>query len=116
MPERLPKVNELIRQILAQLISEEIEWPANVLVTVTKVAAANNLKNASVWVSILPDHYGPTALKKLSRAAIPLQQLLNEKINWRFVPKLKFVWDKIETAAAEIDELFEQIKREKNSN
>jgi len=115
MAERMPKVNELIKQILGRLIREKIELPADVLATITKVETARDLKNANIWVSILPDSHGPAALKKLTKAAISLQQLLNEEISWRFVPKLKFVWDKTETAAAEIDELFKQIEAERKN-
>lgn len=112
----MPKVNKLIKQTLGQIIHEEIELPADILVTITKVETARDLKNARIYISILPDNHGPAILKKLTKKAVALQQLLNEKVCWRFVPKLKFVWDKTEAAAAEIDELFKQIAKEKNNN
>lgn len=115
MHQRLDRVNELIKKILSQLINQEMELPPDTLITVIKVAAARDLKNANVWVSIMPSHRAPSILKKLAKKARQLQNLLNEKISLKFTPKLKFIWDQTEEEAAKIEELFKQIEQEKNN-
>ncbi|MFH1173042.1 MAG: 30S ribosome-binding factor RbfA [bacterium] len=113
MPERMPKVNQLIKQVLSQAIYQEIEFPKNILVTVTKVETARDLKTARIWVSIMPASHGPMILKKLAKEAGQLQSLLNEKISLRFIPKLRFIWDHAGEKVNEIEELFQQIARER---
>jgi len=107
------KVNELIKQILSSLIHQEIELPPNTLITVIKVETARDLKNAKVWVSIMPGSHAPSILKILAKRAKHLQHLINDEISLKFTPKLNFVWDKTEEEAAGIEELFKQINEDK---
>ena len=111
----MPKIDQLIKQSLGQIIHEEIEWPKHVLVTINKVKTARDLKYAVVWVSIMPTGQAPMILKKLAKEVKHLQQLLNERVYLRFVPKLRFEWDKTEEAADEIEILFKQLKEEKEN-
>lgn len=114
MSQRMLKVNELIKQTLSSLIHQEIELPLNTLITVIKVETARDLKNAKVWISIMPSNHAPSILKILAKRAGHLQNLINEEISLKFTPKLKFIWDKTEDEAAGIEELFKQIEEERD--
>lgn len=111
----MPKVNQLIKQTLSRAIFKEVDLPGNVLITITKVETARDLKTAQVWVSIMPLTHGPMALKKLAREAGRLQKIINQQISLRFIPKLRFVWDKTEEKIDEIEELFKQIADERKN-
>ncbi|MBI5766077.1 ribosome-binding factor A [Candidatus Falkowbacteria bacterium] len=110
MPDRIIKINELIREQLGWLINKEIELPPGVIITITKVATAKDLRQANIYVSILPDVKTFQVMKILIINARHLQNLLNEKIVLRNIPKLKFYLDDEERKAIEIDELLDNLK------
>jgi len=43
MAERIPRVNQLIQEELGKILHREIEFPEDVLVTITRVEASPNL-------------------------------------------------------------------------
>ena len=110
MSERMPKVNELIRQELGKIINEEMEFPAGVLVTITEVKTSSDLKYAKVLVSVMPLVEADQAIRRLNNYGRHLQQALNDKVTFRFVPKLSFVFDDSEERAADIDQLLDNLK------
>ena len=46
MAERIPRVNQLIQEELGKILHREIEFPEDVLVTITRVEASPNLIQA----------------------------------------------------------------------
>ena len=107
---RLLKVNELIKQQLGQIILTEVEFEPGTIVTITRVETLPDLKQAKVLVSVLPASAREQAIKILNREANNLQQLLNEKIILRIIPKLNFLVDDSEERAAEIERLLDNLK------
>jgi ribosome-binding factor A len=56
MTNRIPKVNELIKREISRMILREIEFPIGALVTVTRVETSSDLKESSIYISVLPDN------------------------------------------------------------
>ncbi|MFA4872085.1 MAG: 30S ribosome-binding factor RbfA [Patescibacteria group bacterium] len=110
MSDRIIKINKLIREQLGQIINKEIELPLGTIITITKVTTAKDLRQANVFVSILPDEQIREAMKTLIREAKALRNWLNEKIVLRNIPKLRFHLDEEEKKAMEIDELLNNLK------
>ncbi len=110
MSERMPKVNELIHHHLGALIVREVELPAGVLVTITKVTVSADLRHARVMVSILPDDKMHKALKILRKETFNLQKLLGQEIVLRAIPKLNFVFDDTNRKTADIDQLIDSLE------
>ena len=91
MKNRIDQVNKLIRQELGQIILREVDMPEGVVVTLTRVAASGNLQQ---------DIYS-------------IQQMLNSRLKMRPVPRIRWVAETATAEAQKIEELLDQIKKER---
>ncbi len=105
----MPKINELIRQHLAVIITRELELPEGMIITLTKVTTSKDLHYASVYLSVLPDDKSQEAMKILINAAKDLRTLLANDIVIRYTPKLRFEIDESERKASELDRLLNNL-------
>ena len=112
---RLPKVNELIKKQLAQIIFEEQDFGPGVFVTLMEVKSSANLQEATVKMSVLPEKERKRVLAKLNKNIYALQKILDKKLFMRPVPKIQFVVDESQEKAAQIDQLLEKIKNERRT-
>lgn len=113
MENRIPKVNQLIKKELSQIILREVEFPSNVLVTVTQVEATKKLDEAKIYISTLPESKAKWILEILNRRIYHLQQLLDKRLRMRPIPRIVFVEEKETAKAGRIEEILEKIKVEK---
>lgn len=111
MSKRIVQVNELLRKELAMIIERELEFP-DVLVTVTRVDCSPDLRQAKIWVSVLPDSKMGSVIESLRKQAGFIARLLRTQVVLRSIPRLNFVIDDTEKQAAEIEEVLKEIKRE----
>ena len=93
MTERMRRVNESVRQVLAEAIPE-LKDPRIGLVTVTGVDTAPDLRHATVYVSVL----GSTRKRKASIAGLTaahglLQSRLAREVRMKRTPQLTFEYD-----------------------
>ena len=109
MNERILRVNQLIRTELGKIINEELEFPG-IIVTVTAVHTAKDLRNANIYISVIPDGKTGTVLKKLEANKKNFHQLLNKNMVIRNVPRLRFVVDKSGKKAAEMDLFLDNLQ------
>ena len=107
---RIPQINELIKQELGNVVFKEIEFPKDTLVTVTRVQTSSNLIQAKVYVSVMPESQTPKVLQTLNDQIFELQQTINKRLEMRPIPKIKFVEEKETRKAEEIEKLLEEIK------
>lgn len=107
---RTEQVGQLIKKEISQLLLREIDFPQGTLVTVTRVQVTADMRDARVFVSILPFARRFVILDKLRRQRRELQLLLNDKLEMRFVPKIFFFLDKTEEEASKVEELFNTIE------
>jgi len=91
---RIEKLNKLLRNEIANIISREVSFDAGTLVTVTHVEVHRNLSQAEVFITTLPDSSLLKALKILDDSIFELQQILNKRLRMRPVPKIIFKADK----------------------
>ncbi|OQA36158.1 MAG: ribosome-binding factor A [Parcubacteria group bacterium ADurb.Bin326] len=112
MSERMVKVNELILQQLGGVINEEVEFPAGALATIVSVSTSPDLHYAQVKLSVFPEDQADYVVHKMNLLAKRLQAALAEKIVLRNLPKLKFVLDKSEDQAEDIERVLDRIKAE----
>lgn len=107
--KRILKVNELLKKELGQLLLKKVEFPRDVLVTITKVNTSPNLREAIVSISSLPDSKSKMVQKILSYRIYDLQQEINKKLKMRPVPKIIFREEDKVGQAARIEELLQKI-------
>jgi len=104
MSQRIQQVNALIKQQVSQLLLREIDF-ADILVTITNVDTSPDLKNAKIRISVIPNDKSDLALEIIKRNIYNLQQELNKKLHLKFVPKISFEIDQIESKAQRIEEI-----------
>ena len=110
---RPEKVAELVREEIAQIVGYELEDPRLESVTVTDVRVADNLRDASVYVTAEgTEAEKAEAMKALQKAAPYVRRQLGSVLNLRYTPELHFVRDTVEESAARVEALLSEIKQE----
>jgi ribosome-binding factor A len=93
MTERMRRVNESVRQELAETLPE-LKDPRIGLVTVTGVVTSPDLRYATVYVSVLGSEKKKTAtLRGLDAAGGLLQSRLARELRMKRTPLLTFEYD-----------------------
>ena len=111
MSKRIQRVNQLIKKEISQIILREIEFPKDILVTVTRVETASNLIESKVYVSVMPEEKTSKVFQILNRQVYELQQKLNQRLQMRPIPRIKFIEEKETKEAGKIEEILEKIKK-----
>src|SRR5919201_68859 len=93
MTDRMRRVNESVRQVLAETVPQ-LKDPRIGLVTVTGVDTSPDLRQATVYVSVLGSMRKRTAtLRGLEAAHGPLQARLARELRLKRTPQLTFEYD-----------------------
>ncbi len=93
---RLERVNALLLREIADDLYRVLQSEPEIDIagiTVVKVNCAPNLRTADVWVSIRDAEQHPNWLRKLSKHAREIQELINRNLTLRFTPHLRFRLD-----------------------
>ena len=107
-PERIA---DTLREEITQIVGYELEDPRLAMVTVTDVRVADDLRDASVFVTVAGDEREhELAFIALRRAAPYVRKQLGFSLNLRHTPALHFVRDTIEEKAARVDALLGKIE------
>lgn len=105
MSQRVAKVESLVQHVVAAALTNMLEQDA-AAVTVTRVDAAPDLRNATVWIGLLGDAAKQEKLwSRIEGGQGQLQGSLGGKFTMKFVPRLHFKRDTGGEYAAEIDRL-----------
>ena len=108
-PERIA---DTLREEIAQIVGYELEDPRLAMVTVTDVRVADDLRDASVFVTVEGDEEEHVkALRALHHAAPYVRKQLGFALNLRHTPALHFVRDTVEEKAVRVDALLEGIEK-----
>ena len=102
---RLEKVNSLLAHELSEIFLREMEFPPNVLVSVTHAEVAEDLKQVKIFISVMPFKEGRTILGLLDKNIFRIQQALNKRLKMRRVPKIVFKIDPSIDQAARVEKL-----------
>ena len=93
MTDRMRRVNESIRQVLSEALPE-LKDPRIGFVTVTGVATSADLRQATVFVSVLGgERAREESLRGLGAAHGVLQSAIGRELNLKRTPQLTFEYD-----------------------
>src|SRR5881296_914674 len=93
MPDRMRRVNESLRELLAEAVLE-LKDPRIGFVTITGVETSPDLRNARVFVSVLgSERKREATLAGLSAAHGVLQARLARELRMKRTPQLAFEYD-----------------------
>ena len=108
--KRIKRVNELIREELANILLREVELPKGIMATISRVETSADLKSAKVWLSIIPFDQASEALEIFEKNISHIQHTLGKRIILKFTPKIKFYIDQSEDRAKDINQLLDEIQ------
>jgi ribosome-binding factor A len=92
--ERMRRVDEAIRQVLADVLAGELADPRVGFVTVTAVKTSPDLRHARVYVSILgDDETRSDSLLGLNSAHGFLQKRVASELRLKHTPTIDFAYD-----------------------
>jgi ribosome-binding factor A len=107
--DRLERVNALLRRELAEaffrvFVSDGLDLAA---ITITQVSTARNLRNATVYLSIMGhEHERGTILHTIQRKHGELQRLINRDCSLKYTPRLEF---RIDDSVAKGDHILDVL-------
>jgi ribosome-binding factor A len=112
MSERMRRVNESVRAVVAEAIAE-LKDPRIGLVTVTGVRVTPDLQEATVFVSVLGSEKKRRAtLDGLASAHGVLQARINQQLSLRRTPQLSFEYDDSVERGVRMSALIEEVARD----
>jgi len=112
MTERMRRVNESLRQVLAETLPE-LKDPRIGLVTVTAVETAPDLRHAVVYVSVLGNERKRAAtLRGLEAAHGVLQSRLARQLRMKRTPQLTFEYDPSVERGVRMSRLIDELVSE----
>ena len=110
MSERMPRVDELLREEISAHIGRSLSDPRLGFVTVTSVSTSPDLRHAKVFVSVIGSAEQRIAsLAALKSAASHLRTIIGKGLRIRRVPDLHFELDEASDRGARIQQLLGSI-------
>ncbi len=107
--ERKRRVDEAMREVLSDAITQDIKDPRVGFVTVTAVDTSSNLRHARVHVSVLGDEtQRKLSLDGLRSAHGYLQKRVARELRTKHTPTLEFLYDDTSERGMRISELIER--------
>lgn len=112
IPNRIERINTNIQKIVGLAIRDILEFPQDVLVTVTKVDTTKDFSFAYVYISILPPEKAGIILSKIYKHGKRIQSLLFKGMTIKKIPKLIFKEDSTAQNADKIEKLLKGLDKE----
>lgn len=109
MPNRLTRVNELLKREISSVIQRDYEWKG-ALVTVSGVEVTQDLKEAKVWVGVLGGAAGPV-VDKLNHEHGAIQTRVMKRVVLKSTPVLAFRHDASAERGVEIVNLLDEVEK-----
>lgn len=117
MSIRTDRVSSLLQKEIAEILSKEYADQLKPLVTVTGVRMTNDLSIAYVYVSVLGDdaEQKQAVLGHLKDLTVRIRSSLAKRTRHQLkaVPDIRFFLDESLTEAARLEELFGQIRQQR---
>lgn len=107
---RMRKVNELLREVIAEAVTE-LKDPGLGFLTITGVDATPDLRTAVVYYSVLgTDEEVAETGAALGRAAPHIQSIAGSQIRMKYTPRLTFRLDPSISEGIKIDQLLRDLE------
>lgn len=113
---RMRKVNELLREVIAEEATE-LKDPRIGFLTITGVDTAPNLRSARVYYSVMgDDEQHEATAKALKSAAKRFQAAIGRQTRLKYTPVLEFRLDPSIEAGIRMDALLHELEMEEGSD
>jgi ribosome-binding factor A len=109
MSDRMRRVNEALKEVLSEGISE-LKDPRIGFVTVTGVRTSPDLRQATVYVSVLgPEKKRRATLEGLQSSHGVLQSRVNTELRLKRTPQLTFEYDPTVERGVRLSRLIDEL-------
>lgn len=112
--KRAARVSDLIREEVADIIMNKIKHKSLGFVTVTDAKVSDDLRNATVYLSVLNAEDKKKTVRKLNESASFIKGELGRRLKIRYVPQLTFMIDEAVEYGRKIDTLLDHIGSERD--
>ena len=115
--DRTARVNEVVREVLADEL-ERLSDPRLGFLTVTGVEVSPDLRQATVWYSVLrppggaPEGHEHDTEDALKAATPHLQSVIGRQVRMKYTPHLVFREDPAIRTGERVDEILRQLHSE----
>lgn len=112
--DRMFRVNSLVREAIADIISRRLKDPRVGMVSIHEVIVSRDLKSARVYFGVVNLNEIESTTIGLSKAAPFIQKELAKEITLRYTPKLTFIYDDSYERGNRIFNLLKRLKTRNN--
>jgi ribosome-binding factor A len=106
-------VDEAVRQVLSDAVTQDLQDPRIGFVTMTSVKTTSDLRHARVYVSVLGNEAQRDAtLAGLQSAHGALQRRLARDLRMKRTPTLEFVYDETTDRAMHLEQILRREAQE----
>ena len=111
--QRSERVGELLTEVIADVLREDIRDPRVTAVTITAAKVTKDLRQARIYFTILggASENKDSVLAGLKSALGFIRARLGKQLKLRFVPAIEFFYDDSVDEAERIEKLLRQIKQ-----
>lgn len=114
---RSARIEEAIKEEVSSIVQNELKDPRIGFTTVTRVEVTPDLRNATVYFSVLGSHEEQeTALEGLESAKGLMRSLLGKRLRLKFIPILLFKLDRGAEESEKISRLIHKIHQEEEKD
>lgn len=116
MSPRGRRLNEALREIIAETVQRDLSDPRLSMVTITSVRASDDMSSATVYWTVYDASRRDGAAAALQSASGVLQGRVGRELRTRNTPQLRFVHDDLQENADRLTRLIDQVTAETDSS
>jgi len=113
--KRSARVGDLIREEVADIIMNKIKHKTLGFITVTAAKVSDDLRNATIYLSVLDPGEGEKTVRKLQASASFIKNELGRRLKMKYVPNLTFRIDESIAYGRKIDAILDHIDSERSA-
>jgi ribosome-binding factor A len=87
------QIDELLKREMGDLLVKEVDFPKGCLVTITKVVTDRDIKEADIYISVLPKAFTGKVLSLMRKRSRHFIYILRKKVTIKYIPEIKFIID-----------------------
>jgi len=104
MSKRSEQVAGLLRSEINNIIIRDFEPPIGILISISYVTISDDLKNATAYISIIPQNKIGSGLEAIKKFSSHVQREVGKNLSMRNTPKIKWELDERDLKYSAIDE------------
>jgi ribosome-binding factor A len=108
--KRSVRVSDLIRKETADIIMNRLRDPRIGFVTVTGARVSDDLRNATIFISVLEDRKRDLTIRALTSSASFVRSELGRRLKMKYIPALSFRIDEAVDYGRKIDRILDEIR------